>query len=114
MSEKEKAKPSPEKTLGDFIQEALKRATAEREKDATEPCDCMACSGNPVRARIFAGNTMHIQMREGTKRDGTPEMEIQMTMGMQDEEEGTETQRLLLGRENEVAEFKQAMKELFA
>jgi hypothetical protein len=46
MTEKEKAeqaKPTnPAKSLGDFIQEALKRAEAEREGSAPDACNCPA------------------------------------------------------------------------
>jgi len=110
----EQAKPSNPKNLNDLFIEAMKNAATAKKAAEKEQCDCMECSGNAVRGRVFSGNTTEISMREGTNRNGTPEMQVLFKMGKQFDKDEAQVCRLTLTEPGEVEEFKAAMQELFA
>lgn len=110
----EQAKPSSDKTLDDVIREALERAAATESDAKDSECDCMGCSGNPIVVRSYSGHTMDISMREGTNRDGTPEMQVLFRMGKHHDADNQQGQELTLTEPGEVEDFKAAMQELFA
>lgn len=106
----EKGKPTtPDKTLGDVIREALERATAAREGPGNdeEKCTCMGCSGNPVVVKQFTGRTVTVMSREGTTTEGESEIEVVLARPDYD------TIRFAVRGDEEVAELKDALQEVF-
>ncbi len=99
-------KPTPEKTLGDVIQDALKRAAAAQEKEPA--CTCMHCSGNIVSTTTHKTKNMEISMAQGTGADGEDEMELTLTVFPADD-----TTVIRIVGDEAVAEFEEIMRDFF-
>lgn len=103
-----------EKTLGDMIQEALKRAAADKpeaagqEDQGEQECGCMSCSGNTVRTRTITLKNLTISLAQGTAADGQDELYFAVI-----DSDGAE-HGLTVKTDAAVEEFLVAMQEMFA
>lgn len=96
-------------TLGEVIQEALKRATEAKDAAAgAEVCGCMHCSGNAVKTTMLKTDNITISLTVGVNTDGEDEMELGMSLPEQD------TVLLKVSGDDATDEFRSAMQELFA
>ena len=95
-------------TLGEVIQEALKRAAETQGTEGTDKCGCMHCSGNAVKTTMLKTDNITISLTVGVNTDGEDEMELGMSLPEQD------TVLLKVSGDDATDEFRSAMQELFA
>jgi hypothetical protein len=91
-----------DKTLGDTIRAAMEKAIGE------EKCGCMHCSGNTVYSQEFKMSSLTVALAVGTTTDGEDALELVLDVG------NPEATVIRISGDAEVADFRNAMEELFA
>jgi hypothetical protein len=95
-----------DKTLGDVIQGALKRAAGEQ---STEECGCMHCADGLVNVQTIKSKRMTVSLAQGEGTNGEEELELTFSFPPADDDSVIR----VVGDE-EVAEFYEIMRGFFA
>lgn len=100
-------KLDPNSPVGKLFKEAIDRGNKMTPPES-EKCTCMRCAGNAIKTTGIKGHFVTVGMHEGTDAFGNPEMQLTIDVHKDD---GVYV--IDISENQEIGEFKKAMKELF-